>query len=368
MMVSALGMGMMRLPTRGDRTDSPEILQDQVDAMVRTAIERGVNYFDTGYGYHGGQSEVATGKALAGGLRDKVYLVTKSPVWLINAPGDFERLLDEQLRKLQTDHVDVYLMHGLSGSRLHDKIERFNLCAQAEKAKQAGKIGHIGFSFHDEYPAFEQIMAAYDGWEVAQIQYNYAQPDFQAGRRGLALAATRGMAVVAMEPLYAGRLANVEPELLAGHAGRSACQWALDWVWNQPEVSLALSGMHSLAQVEEDCALADQAEVGNLSPEQIEFLAALGKRLTSGGEIPCTKCSYCMPCPQGVNIPRNLELYNDMLTYGREIASRDYHRMAVFAGEAAMAQTCIACHECEEKCPQGIPISTWMGEIAQTLE
>ncbi len=236
--VSALGFGCMRLPTRsGDRL-SPDILEDEAVRMLHHAIERGVNYVDTAYPYHGGQSEVVVGKALRGGYREKVKLATKLPVWLVKRPEDFDALLGEQLQRLQTDHIDLYLIHALNQKRWRDITLRHDLLARAAAALADRRIGQLGFSIHDEYPVFEDIVQGTDLWSFCQIQYNYMDTENQAGTRGLHLAASKGLAVVVMEPLLGGRLvdppADVREIMDRAPVRRSPADWALQWLWDQP--------------------------------------------------------------------------------------------------------------------------------------
>jgi predicted aldo/keto reductase-like oxidoreductase len=237
---SALGFGCMRFPTAdGDRL-SPNIDEAEALRMVHHAIDNGVNYLDTAYPYHGGQSEIVVGKALQGGYREKVKLATKLPVWLVESPADFDRLLNEQLAKLQTDHIDFYLLHALSGPRWRDIVLKHGLLERAEAALADGRIRHLGFSFHDEYEAFEEIVNGTDLWSFCQIQYNYMDTESQAGVRGLKLAASKGLAVVVMEPLMGGRLADPPKDILEAMnhfpTRRSPVEWALQWLWDQPEV------------------------------------------------------------------------------------------------------------------------------------
>jgi len=253
---SALGFGCMRLPTSDGERLSPNILEDEAIRMIRRAIDSGVNYLDTAYPYHGGQSEVVVGKALQDGYREKVRLATKLPVWMVESAADFDRLLNEQLAKLQTSYIDFYLLHALSHSRWQDIVLKHDLLTRAEAALADGRIRHLGFSFHDEYEAFEEIVNGSDLWSFCQIQYNYMDTENQAGVRGLKLAADKGLAVVVMEPLMGGRLADPPKDILEVMdrfpARRTPVEWALEWLWVQPEVSVVLSGMSTMTQVEEN--------------------------------------------------------------------------------------------------------------------
>jgi predicted aldo/keto reductase-like oxidoreductase len=372
--VSALGFGAMRLPTEGsvnsgDRL-SNNIVESEAISMIRYAIDQGVNYIDTAYGYHKGCSEIVVGKALKDGYGDKVKLATKSPMWLINESEDFDRLLDEQLNKLQTDHIDFYLLHGLSRDRWRNTVLKLDIIKRAEAAKQEGKIKHLGFSFHDEEDAFIEIVDGYDKWDFCQIQYNYMDIDNQAGIKGLKYAASKGLAVVIMEPLLGGRLSNPPQDVQAildeNGANRTSSYWALEWLWNQPEVSVVLSGMSNMQQVEDNLVSADHSGVGLFGSKDFNIIERVRQRYSERTVIPCTGCSYCMPCPNNVNIPRNFELYNESVAHDDVEGSRLVYNN--FLGEANRAAACISCKLCEEKCPQSISISEWMPKVHSTLK
>jgi len=248
--LSALGFGCMRLPTKDGQRLSPNIVEDEAIRMIRHAIDSGVNYVDTAYPYHSGQSEIVLGKALLNDYREKVNLATKLPVWMVESPDDFDRLLGEQLQKLQTNHIDFYLFHALNKSRWHDIVLKHKLLDKAAAAKADGRIRYIGFSFHDDYESFEEIVNGTDLWDFCQIQYNYMDTENQAGTRGLKLAASKGLAVVVMEPLLGGRLVDppkdVREAMEAFHVKRTPAEWALQWLWDHPEVSVVLSGMSTM--------------------------------------------------------------------------------------------------------------------------
>ncbi len=366
--VSALGFGCMRLPTVGG--DAAIIDEPEATRMVRYAIDQGVNYVDTAYGYHGGNSERFLGRALQDGYRQKVHLATKMPVWLVKKAEDFDRLLDEQLLKLQTGHIDLYLLHGLN-EKVWPEVRDLKVTAWAERAIAQGKIGHLGFSFHDRFDVFKRIVDDYDGWAFCQIQYNYVDENVQAGRKGLQYAAAKGLGVVVMEPVRGGRLAAL-PEPVAAILQRAPTQraladWALQWVWNQPEVSVVLSGMSTMQQVMENLASAGISGPGTLSPADLALLAEARDRLRALYPIPCTDCRYCTPCPNGVWIPHMLDLYNRAIVYNQLEKARQSYSEPRRPGEDIRAAACIACRECEERCPQQIPIADWMEEIHAVL-
>jgi predicted aldo/keto reductase-like oxidoreductase len=362
--VSALGFGAMRLPViesdDGAKVDEPKAIE-----MIRYAIDHGVNYVDTAYPYHGGQGEVVVGQALQDGYREKVKLATKLPCWLVEKPEDFDRLLDEQLEKLQTDHVDFYLLHAVWRERW-DRMQEMDALAWAEKAIADGRIGHLGFSFHGTLPLFKEVIDAYD-WTMCQIQYNLLNEDVQAGTEGLAYAAERGVAVVIMEPLLGGALVNPPPDVqrVWDEAGQTPADVALRWLWHKPQVSVVLSGMNALEQVQQNLESAEKSGVGRLTQEEHELVARVQAAYRGLESIPCTKCAYCMPCPNGVNIPRNFELYNQAVAYNTESLSKSLYNYHM--PEAERASACIACRECEEKCPQQIEISDWMVQVHEKL-
>ncbi len=365
---SALGFGCMRLPTVDRKPLSGNIDEKESIKMIRYAIDRGVNYVDTAYPYHEKNSEIVTGKALKDGYREKVKLATKSPVWFIKKPEDFDRYLNEQLEKLQTDYIDFYLFHGLDKKNWDNVVLRLNLLERAESALRDGKIGHIGFSFHDRYEVFQEIIDGYNGWTFCQIQYNYMDTEHQAGTKGLQYAASKGLAVVIMEPLLGGRLANPPSTVLdvfKGHREKTPADWALQWVWNQPEVSLLLSGMSTMRQVEENILSANMSGIGSMGAEELTVIQQAREKYRDMTLIPCTKCGYCLPCPNGVNIPRNIKLFNDGFTYGDVETSRGIY--ANFMAAANRAGSCIQCKICEEKCPQKISISEWMPKAHAVL-
>ncbi len=369
---SALGLGTMRLPTddslMSDRL-SNNIVEEEAIRMIRYAIDHGVNYVDTAYGYHKGNSEIVTGKALKDGYRDKVMLATKSPVWLIKEAADFDKLLEEQLKKLQTDHIDFYLLHAISGDRWKNVVLKFDVLKRAEAAKLSGKIKYLGFSFHGEGDEFIEIVDGYDKWDFCQIQYNYMDIENQAGTKGLKYAADKGLAVVIMEPLLGGRLANPPKDIQAildeDGVKRSPSEWALQWLWNQPEVSVVLSGMSNMEQVEQNIASTDRSGVGLLQPEDLNIIERVRQKYNERAAIPCTACNYCMPCPNNVNIPKNFELYNGSVIHDDTATSHMTYNN--FFDKVNRASACIQCKICEEKCPQSIPISEWMPKVHSML-
>jgi len=367
--VSALGFGMMRLPTLDHKPMSRRVDAKETTRMVRHAIDRGVNYVDTAYPYHRGRSESVLGEILKDGYRERVMLATKSPIWLIKKPKDFDTYLDQQLRRLKTDHVDFYLFHGLNGNTWKKTVLKHGLLKRVSAAKKAGKIYNIGFSFHDDFKAFKEIVDGFDGWSFCQIQYNYMDTNNQAGTRGLRYAASKGLGVVIMEPLLGGRLSEppkqIRDILNSGGQRVSPSDLALQWIWDQPEVSVVLSGMSTMGQVRANIRSADRSGIGTLSPEMKELVKRVKKHYSSMRPIPCTKCGYCMPCPNGVDIPRNFEEYVDAFIHQDPgLARRTYMN---FFSPKMRASSCKQCRKCEAKCPQKIPISEWMPEVHSVL-
>lgn len=364
--VSALGFGAMRLPIDGD--EASDIDEAKATKMLHYAIDHGVNYVDTAYPYHGGESENVVGRALKGGYRDKVKLATKLPCWKVEEASDFDRFLNEQLEKLQTDHIDFYLLHALS-KKHWPKVRDLDVFTWAESAIADGRIRHLGFSFHDDYPVFKEIVDAYDRWTFCQIQYNYMDIKHQAGRRGLRYAASKGLAVVIMEPLLGGRLVDppepIEEIWNQAEHQRTAVDWALQWLWDQPEVSVVLSGMSTLQHVKDNVTYAAESGISKLTMEELELFEQVRQEYSKLSPIPCTQCEYCLPCPNGVNIPRNFEIYNQSAMYDKlDIARTTYTQ---WFAEDQRAMNCIQCHECEEKCPQNIAIADWMPKVDELL-
>ena len=358
----------MRLPTTDGKPGTENVDEAESIRMIRRAIDGGVNYLDSAYIYHNGVSEVVLGKALRDGYRERVRVATKSPTWLINAPGDFDRILDEQLKRLGTDYIDFYLLHGLTKQRWHEVVLKHNLLAKSEAAIRDGRIRHLGFSFHDNYEAFGEIVPAYD-WTFCQIQYNYMDIENQAGTKGLKLAAERGIAVVIMEPILGGRLADppamIRESMERYPLRRTPAEWALSWLWDQPEVSIVLSGMSTMEQVEENLRTADLSKMNAFTAEDHELIRRVREQYQSRTAIPCTKCNYCMPCVNGVEIPINFEFFNYAHLYDDIPGAR--FRYSVFLKPEQRASECLACKECEDKCPQGILISEWMPRVSELL-
>ena len=358
--VSALGIGCMRLAQKDGAVDRPAAI-----SLIRQAIDGGVNYVDTAYGYHGGESERIVGEALQDGYRERVLLATKLPVWLVEKPEDMERLFCEQLEKLRTDHVDVYLLHALDKARFEKMLEMGALDFM-RRLRSEGRARRIGFSFHDEADVFRRILIACD-WDVCQVQMNLLDEHRQATMDGVRLAAERGVGVIVMEPLRGGALTKTAPEAVdalynACVPGRSRADWAFRYLLDRPEVTVILSGMTYPEQLEENLRIFDVADVGCLSAEEKETLARVREAYEARTPIGCTGCGYCQPCPQGVKIPEIFQAYDRAAMFDDPDSFR-----AVYARE--QRPDCVGCLACEAACPQhfAVPIHERIQAIATQM-
>lgn len=353
--VSALGFGIMRMPH--EEGDESRLLEEECGEMVRHAIDSGVNYIDTAYNYHEGSSESFLGRALDGGYRERVRLATKLPCWMIESGDDFDRLFDEQLERLRTDRIDYYLLHGLQRD-WWDQLKGYGYREWAERQIADGRIGNAAFSFHDKLPLFKSIVDDWDLWSMTLVMYNYMDVEYQAGAEGVKYAYDRGLAVVVMEPLRGGLLAKEPPASVRRMfdgvpISRTPADWALQWLWDQPEVSCVLSGMSSMEQLRQNIASADRSGVGTLSDDERSLLAAVREEYLSKKPVDCTGCRYCMPCPEGVAIPHILSVYNMGRMYEAEDIARWHYS---FVGEEHRPGACTGCGQCMEKCPQHLDI------------
>jgi hypothetical protein len=366
--LSALGFGCMRLPQRGLAIDQERAIQ-----QIRFAIDHGVNYLDTAPVYHAGESETLLGKALADGYRDKVKIATKLSHFLLRKPEGMDKMLDASLQKLNVDHIDYYLLHSLAAESWK-KLQEFNVLDFLDRAEAEGKILNKGFSFHGALTTFKEIIDAND-WTNCQIMYNFIDEDHQAGTEGLKYAASKNVAVMVMEPLRGGTLANklpkgVEQIYRDASPQRSAAEWGLRWVWNHPEVTVVLSGMNDERQITENLQTAETALPNSMNSGELATISRVADSYKRLIKVPCTGCGYCMPCSQGVNIPDNFWIYNQYCLPGSKLQSRGlyaFNLMGLTGEKAADASLCEECGKCAKHCPQHIAIPTELKSVRKAL-
>jgi len=366
----------MRLPVIGN--DPTNIDEENAIKMIRYAIDHGVNFIDTAYPYHGnsldhgGESEPLVAKALKDGYRERVKIATKLPTWMIKTREDMDKYLNEQLKRLKTDYIDFYMVHGIN-TTYWENLKELGFEEFLDQAITDGKIKHAGFSFHHRIELFKEVVDHYN-WSFCLIQYNYLDEDYQAGKEGLEYAFKKGLGVAVMEPLRGGQLADNIPqevqEIFNGSdVNRSPAEWALRWVWNHPEVSVVLSGMNTIEQVEENLKIAEEAQSNTLTDEELKITDQGKSIFEEKLKINCTGCGYCLPCPNGVNIPENFAKYNDYFLFGSPETKAEYqfHYMGLIM-ENERASACIECSICEEHCPQNIPIIQELKKVKELYE
>jgi hypothetical protein len=366
--LSVLGFGTMRLPLKGQDIDEERAIK-----QIRYAIDNGVNYVDSAPPYHMGESEKLLGKALLDGYRKRAKIATKLTPFLLSKAEDMDKMLNTQLRKLRTDHIDYYLLHGLE-EEFWKKLQGFGVLEFLDKAKADGKIVDAGFSFHGSLETFKEIIGAYD-WTMCQILYNFLDEKLQAGTAGLKYAASKNLAVMVMEPLRGGTLASDLPKEVKqfydnAKIQRSPAEWGLRWVWNHPQVTVALSGMNDENHVAENIKIAETALPGSMSADELAIIKNVAEFYRRLMKIPCTGCQYCMPCPYGVNIPSSFRIYNDYYMFGDEEKSRaTYARMLMggLRGKRSDASLCKECKQCVERCPQHIAIPEQLKAVSNEL-
>ncbi|NLO34993.1 MAG: aldo/keto reductase [Clostridiaceae bacterium] len=363
---SLFGMGCMRLPLEVQPDGSKQygkIDEDEAIRMIRYAIDHGVTYLDTAYPYHQGNSERVVGKALTGGYRDKVLLATKMPVWQVKKAADFERLLNEQLEKLQTTWIDFYLLHALNEDSWK-KVKQLGVLDFLEKARQAGKIRHIAFSFHDQLPVFKEIIDSF-AWDMCQIQLNLLDEHYQAGLEGMHYAADRGISIVVMEPLRGGALAQKVPQDIKAvweqaPVKRSPAEWAFRYLTDYPQVSVILSGVTTMEQLVDNIRSFADAKPDSLTEQEKDLIGQVQTLYRDKIKVGCTGCNYCMPCPSGVSIPDVFRIYNQAFLYEDLEASRKQYQSLI--SKQHDASQCVSCGQCEPQCPQNIPIIAKLAE------
>jgi uncharacterized protein len=369
--VPALGFGCMRLPMLPGKSDSKRrcaIDTREATRMIRHAFERGITYFDSAWGYHAGWSEPVLGQAVKPLPRSDLMLATKLPVWLVKQPSDFERVLRTQLRRLRTDYLDFYLLHALN-ARSFERVRKLGVLDFLSAQLRSGRIRHAAFSFHDVGSAFRPIVDAFD-WSFAQVIYNIVDTKNQAGAAGVRYAAKKGLGVVIMEPLRGGDLVTrVTPRIQAlwdsAPRRRAPVDWLLSWLWHQPEVSMVLSGMSSMEQVEQNICAAGRSRAGMLAPSELALIERVRRAYTRLRGIPCAGCGYCLPCPHGVAIPRNFKVYNDACMFPDSPNPKMEYRQWMDAGTRASA--CADCGVCEAKCPRQLAIPAELKRVHALL-
>ena len=364
--ISVLGYGCMRFTQTAGRIDLKKAEEE-----IMTAFRGGVNYYDTAYIYGG--SEAALGEILErNGIRDQVYIATKLPHYLIQNRASIDKYFDEQLRRLKTDHIDYYLMHMLTDVHTWDRLKELGVLEWLQEKRESGAIRQVGFSYHGNADMFCQLVDAYE-WDFCQIQYNYMDENSQAGRRGLEYASAKGLPVVIMEPLRGGKLVSRLPEaagkIFAGHSPQyTPVQWALKWLWNQPQVTCVLSGMNSVEMVRDNMDTAENSRVGELTEADEAMLRQVVQTINARMKVGCTGCGYCMPCPKGVDIPGSFAAYNRRYSEGWTAAMKDYFMCTAIRKNTSGASNCAECGKCEQHCPQQIKIRQELKAVKKTLE
>ena len=365
---SAFGMGCMRFPMKTDENGNRVVDESISTPIIRHAIDNGVNYVDTAYVYSDRKNEMAVAHALRDGYREKVYLATKIPTWAIHTPEDMDKLLEEQLSNLETDHIDFYLVHSLNKGSW-EKVRDIGIREFLDKAKASGKIKYACFSFHDGYDAFIDIVDSYD-WDMCQIQFNYMDINNQATLKGLEYAGKKGIPVVIMEGLLGGKLANAPANVQALYdefpVKRSPVEWAFRWICNHPEVATVLSGVTSMEQCDDNLKIFDRCEAGIMTPDEEKLIDKVREAYNSRTKVGCTSCRYCMPCPNGVDIPKIFSIWNNLFLYDEKLAGNGRYRKTVEEGNGA--GNCVECGACEGICPQHIKIIDMLKQADEEMK
>ena len=363
--LSVLGFGCMRFTRKGSGLDL-----DKAEKEIMAAFRAGVNYYDTAYIYPGSAALLGTVLERTG-IRDQVYIATKLPQYMVSSLAGAEKTFREELSRLRTDHVDYYLMHMLTDIAQWERLKQMGIPDWIRKLKESGSIRNIGFSYHGNTENFLKILQDYD-WDFCQIQYNYLDETSQAGVAGLKAAAAKGIPVIIMEPLRGGKLVNLLPAeakkaMAENERGWSPAAWAFRWLYNQPEVTVVLSGMNSLEMVAENIETADSASSGELNASDFALLDRVKALIRAGEKVGCTGCRYCMPCPRGVDIPGIFRCYNAMYSEGKNDARFQFAQTVGLTRQPAFATQCVGCGKCESHCPQSIPIREKLKEADKAL-
>ena len=364
--LSILGFGCMRFTYKMGKLDF-----DKAESEILAAYKNGVNYFDTAYIYP--RSEALLGEIFEKNkIRDKVNIATKLPHYLIKTRDDFDRIFNEELRRLRTDYIDYYLIHMLSDIDAWERVKALGIEEWIADKKEKGQLRQIGFSYHGNSDMFCNVADAY-AWDFCMIQYNYMDEHSQAGKHGLQHANKKGLPVFIMEPLRGGSLVNRLPEeakkIFSEHKKQyTPAEWSFRWLWNQPEVTVVLSGMNSLEMVLENVKTASDAKVGDLTAEDEKMLDDVVKAINSKIKIKCTGCRYCMPCPKSVDIPGVFAAYNRKFSEGKFDALKDYFMCTALRKNSTAASNCISCGKCKSHCPQGIDIPNELKMVQKDME
>ena len=368
--LSILGFGCMRLPLKEGK-----INEERARQQLRDAIDHGINYIDTAWPYHMGESEPFVGRTLAEGYRERVKLATKLPSWSVKGREDMDRFLNAQLERLNTDHIDYYLVHGLVGA-LWDKMEKLDILSFLDRAKADGRIINAGFSFHGSIKDFKRIVDSYP-WTFCQIQYNFLDEKNQAGTEGLEYAASKGLGVIIMEPLRGGKLTDPVPSEIqdiwnGAEVKRTPAEWALRWIWNRPEVTVVLSGMNEEAHIGENLKIAGEAYPHSLKESELQLVKKVEQKYRKLMKTGCTGCRYCIPCPSGVDIPGCFEIYDNYYLSGNEKEAKLMYAAkpgGIIRGDVpGYASQCVQCGQCVEKCPQQLDIPSFLEAVKEEFE
>lgn len=365
--LSILGFGCMRFPNTMGKIDV-----EKTEKLLLHAYTNGVNYYDTAYLYPG--SEEVLGEILKKhNIREKVMIATKLPQYMCKSNTDFDKFFDIERKRLQTNYIDYYLMHNITSYKQWENLEENGIKEWIRKKKENGEIRQVGFSYHGSLHEFPKMLDAYE-WDFVQIQYNYINTNYQAGTKGLKLAAEKGLSVIIMEPLLGGKLATglsqeAKDIFLKENSESTPVSWALRWIWNHPEVSVILSGMNGMDQLEENLCLAEGSTPNMLTQSELKTIDKVVEVFNKSYKVPCTGCNYCMPCPQKINIPACFAAYNTSFAVDKKTGIFQYVISTnAMNKDSHYASNCVECGKCEKHCPQGIQIRKELKQVKKRLE